>query len=248
MHDLTVVTWNIAGGHTEQSVGQFDYDPDENAQYFIDQLHSKNADIIFLQESHWHAENSLTKRIADALGMQHFETSHHPSHIDPEFHISSAILSKPPLQNQRAVKLPYPTFELRFADGREAAHYDKYLQIAELDGMQLANIHTQPLSIFGYDYATGDGLAYTHEIEALLQSQLQTPLLFAGVLNFEHVAEVLPSLTAKFGLKDSLPDEQTRSKGKHIDYLLYSPEFSVKASGIDQTSSDHYLCWARLTK
>jgi len=244
--DITVVTWNIAGGHTENSAGQFDYSPDENAQYFIDTLRTKNADIIFLQESHCRADNSLSKRMADALGMQYFETAHHTSHIDSAFNISSAILSKQSVQNPRAVMLPYPTFEMRFADGREAAHYDKFMQVAELDGVQLVNMHTQPLSIFGYDYATGDGLAYTHEIETLLQSELHTPLLLAGVLNFEHFAEVMPSLSASLHLKDSLPEVQTRSKGKHIDYLLHSPEFTVKTSGVDQTDSDHYLCWAEL--
>jgi len=246
MPNLTVVTWNIAGAHIENSVGQFDYDPNESAQYFIDQLQGKSADIIFLQESHCNADDSLSRRIADALGMQCFETAHHPSHIDPAFNISSAILSRQQLQNPHAVMLPYPTFDMRFADGREAAHYDKYLQIVELNGAHLANIHTQPLSIFGFDYATGEGLVYTHEMEALLQVNLRRPLLFAGALNFEHFAEIMPSLTKLLGLKDSLPDEQTRSKGKHIDYLLHSPEFSVQASGIDRTDSDHFLCWATL--
>ena len=246
MTRLTIVTWNIAGGHTENSHGQFDYNPEEDAQYFIDRLTEKQADIIFLQESHWHAENSLTKRIAEALNMHYFETAMSPSHIDPGFHLANAILSRKPLANATAVQLAYPSFPLRFSDGRPAERHEKYLQLAEYDSFQVANIHTQPLAIFGHSYATGEGLAYLHEIETQLQENLHAPLILAGVLNAEGTEQLMPRLIGGLNLRDTLPGKPNRSKGVHIDYLFASPEFSVIASGIDKTNSDHYLCWAKL--
>lgn len=250
MQNLKIVTWNIAGGRTAISNELFHYEDQENADYFIDKLRGLDADVICLQESHCHDDYSLSKRIAVALGMDHvFETPNHPSHIEPGMEISTAILSKRPFTSTKSFQLPYPEFEMRFKSGKLANVYHKFLQVVELDGFTLANIHTQPLRVFSYDYHTGEGKEYAHQVEDLLLEKLKAPLIFAGDFNIPHVETLFTRLFEKHQLKDSLNSSKpTEINGLHIDYILSSPEFVKAASGIKDSQSDHQLCWATLQK
>lgn len=247
---LKFATWNIAGGRIAKSDELFHYEDKENADYFITKLRELDADIVCLQESHYSADNSLSRRIAAAIGMPYvFETPNHPSHIEQGFDISTAILSKLPFVSTQSIQLPYPEFEMRFKSGKLANTYHKFLQIVTLDGFTLANIHTQPLRVFSYDYHTGDGKTYAHQIEDMLLTELEAPLVLAGDFNIEHVNTLFTRLFDKLKLRDSLnPKKATDIHGRHIDYILCSMGFEVIKSGIEDSQSDHQLCWAILSR
>jgi endonuclease/exonuclease/phosphatase family metal-dependent hydrolase len=247
---LRIVTWNIAGGHKSKSNQRFDYEKDEDALYFVNELQLINPDIICLQESHWHPDKSLSIRLARSLGYEYvYETVNSPSGIDPKYKESMAIISRHKLENTSATTLPYPAFEMYLPNGEPAAQWDKHLQIAYVDGIQIANIHTQPLGYFKFDYHTGQGATYARELEKILLSELRKPLILAGDMNMVNVDQVFTELFNQAGLHDALsPDTGTKHNGHHVDYILYSNDLTTNDSGIVQTSSDHFLCWAEVAK
>jgi endonuclease/exonuclease/phosphatase family metal-dependent hydrolase len=246
---LKLASWNIAGGHTIRSNERFDYEPNEDANYFIDRLKALNMDVVCLQESHYHPEKSLSQRIASALGFQYvFETVNSPSGIDPEYKESTAILSRKPIENERAFCLPYPTFDLFLPDGSPAARWDKFLQTCTIDGVLIGNIHTQPLGYFKYDYHRGAGATYAKELERLLLKHLCKNFILAGDFNTTEADGVYATLYSENQLIDSLSSRQpTRPNGKHIDYILLTPNITKIRSGIIDTKTDHYLCWTELS-
>ncbi|MBC7707796.1 endonuclease/exonuclease/phosphatase family protein [Polaromonas sp.] len=246
---LKIASWNIAGGHTIRSNKQFDYDEQENIEYFIGQLLALDADVICLQESHWHPEKSLSYRIAAALDFPFvFETINSPSGIDPAFKESTAVLSKAPLENTQEFCLPYPKFDLFLPDGSPAARWDKYLQVCEIQGVRIGNIHTQPLGYFGYNYQVEAGVGYAKEIEILLTQQLKEPFILVGDFNTQKANRAFERWFQANSLDDALPEQlPTRPNGNHIDYILHTPAFIKHDSGIISTNTDHYLCWAEFT-
>lgn len=243
---LKIASWNIAGGHTIKSNERFDYDEEENADYFIKHLSEINADVICLQESHWHPTNSLSNRIAAALNYQFvFETINSPSGIDPEFKESTAILSRMPLNDMQEFCLPYPRFDMYLPGGEPAERWDKYLQVCSIQGIKIGNIHTQPLGYFNFDYHEELGAGYAKEIELLLQNELQQSFILVGDLNTTEAEVVFQDFYKHNELVDALPNNlPTRPNGNHIDYILHSP-FAIKNnSSIIETKTDHFLCWA----
>lgn len=247
---MKIVSWNIAGGHTIKSNKRFDYDEHENAEYFIDHLKAIDADVVCLQESHWHPEKSLSNRIATALNLGFvFETVNSPSGIDPQFKESTAILSKNIIEDKAALKLPYPDFELFLPDGTPAAQWDKFLQVCRINGIVVGNIHTQPMGYFGFDYHEGQGVEYAAELEKCLTDNMRSPFVLAGDFNTTMAENVFTNFYHDNNLLDALPSSQpTRPSGKHIDYILHTPTFSVKQSDIVETSTDHFLCWTELVE
>jgi exonuclease III len=245
---LKIATWNIAGGRTLQSLNRFDYSPAEDIDYFCTQLKDLNLDVICLQESHANGVDSLAKRIAARLGMSYvFDTPGCPSHIDSSYRLTTAIISKTVPLNQLSIMLPKPSMELRFRDsGKQVPPLDRYLQVAILDGFTIANIHTEPMGAFGYDYESGQGLELAHQMDDILATTLTQPVLFAADFNIEKPGIALPKTFAALGLQEGLPAQTTtKPHGGSPDHILYSPTWTLLDAGVLKTKTDHYLCWAQ---
>jgi len=229
------------------SVSRFDYAPDEDLEYFASKMREIGADVFCLQESHWSPDApSLGVRLAGKLGLRHvFEVPNHPSHIQEGMMISSVILSRYPLEGQRVVKLPYPEFEMFFDDGRPAAHYEKNLQLASVNGIRVGNIHTQALGLFRLEYAEGKGASYARQLEAALLDSVDDVDILAGDFNMRNAPSILDRFLRERQLTDALPAAMpTRPKGDHIDYLFHGPRLEKGAFGVQEAETDHYLCWA----
>jgi endonuclease/exonuclease/phosphatase family metal-dependent hydrolase len=243
--EIVVATWNIGGAHTIASTNQFDYVDQENADYFIEELRKVQPDIVCLQESHANQQDSLSKRIQEALGLPHlFETVSHDSHIDPAYKNATAIISATPLSNERTVEIPYPTFKMSFPDGRQSARHQRYLQTVEAGPFMLANTHGNNIQLFGYDYDKDEGKDLATKIQEVYVANLRQPLIFAGDFNCDDVPAVFPELLSRLHLSNAVPPGATRPDGRRTDYLLYSSEIELLESQVVETNSDHYLCWA----
>jgi endonuclease/exonuclease/phosphatase family metal-dependent hydrolase len=247
--NLTLVTWNIAGGRTVRSqAGTLDYDA-EDLGYFIDQIGEIGPDIACLQESHISdSTGSLAEKMADALGMSHVcEVPMHRSHIDSRQKLANAIISKQPMRRE-SWRLPDPQFPLRI-DGKEVPPLPRHLLLARLQEspVSVATVHTNPDKFLGFDYEKGVGTTHAAGLAQCFDECLPSKsLLFAGDLNTDNPA-VFSSFVEPRRLRDALPDAPTvPSWGSKPDHILYSPEFRVTASGIVRTEkADHYLSWAQ---
>src|SRR4051812_18003766 len=94
---IKIASWNIAGAHTYTSTEHLNYDA-EDITYFAEQLKLVNPDLIFFQETHLNADRSIAKDIAQLLGYEHvYEVDVSPSHVDSNFRLGNAIISKTPL-------------------------------------------------------------------------------------------------------------------------------------------------------
>lgn len=250
---MKIATWNIAGGHTAKSSKAFDYST-RNLNYFANQLAALNPDVLCLQEAEYELSGSLSlaNYFAEQLNMPFvFETRMHASHITPGCGIALAILSKEPFDTKRSVVQPYPSFPLYLPNGKPAAKHIKHLQIAEIHGIQIANTHTQPLELLGTPYASEKGRAFADELCDLFIRELRPPLVFAGDFCADlhgSVTEIYQKMCDALSLTDVLPPGQTKPNNTgRPDAILTSPELTAQASGIIQTETDHFLCWADIT-
>lgn len=247
---LRIGTWNIAAARKMVSTERFDYSPDEELPYFAEEIRRLDLDVICLQESHANEDDSMARRLGKLVEMPNVEESIGcPSHIDILYNLNTAVLSKQTFVGAPSYKLPRPPFELRFKhDGRAVPPYDRYLQVVDLGTYAVANMWTEPLGAFGRSYEADEGKSFAAQIDELLVAKLERPLLFAADFNIEDVAAALPQLVETFRLKEALPDMPTKPHGNHPDHILYSPEWKKLDSGVVQTQSDHYLCWAEFEK
>ena len=249
---MKIATWNIAGGHTVRSLeDKFDYNPLGTA-YFVDELGKLSVDVAFIQESQCNDKGSVAARIAEELAMPFvFETPMSQSHIDPEYSLSVAILSRQPFEigSQQAFKQPYPSFDLQLPGGRPAAKFHKYLQMATIGGICFANTMVQPLEFLGSPYSSLLGRGYADELSAFFIDNLPEQLLiFAGDFNTPDPPSTFARAFDHFGLKDTLPVGATEPHGQgHLDCILVSPEFTAIDRAIIPTQTDHYLGYAEVT-
>ncbi len=240
-------TWNIGGAHTVNSTDIFDYNQ-EDLSYFAKILKPLNLDILCLQESHSNADNVIARRLAELLGLTYvFDSPRSPSHIDPNYQLSNAIISRYPIEKMQNILLPDPPFELYFQDGKKARLFHTYIQIAQIEGITFANTHLQPLQLFGYDWGKDEGRKLAFRTEEIFIKNLMTPIVFAGDFNAPSLYQDFPRLIESFQLKPALDEQPTDNKGKKMDYILFSSDFAVKKSELIITKeSDHFLGLAEL--
>ena len=246
---MRVVTWNIAAGRTIRSAKQFDYQEGPNLPYFLSYLATLDPDILCLQESHGNEHYSMAREIAQALRMPYVhEKRASPSHIDRDYMLCNAILSKKPFTDPQEVFLPHPPFQL-YLGGKPVPPFDRYLISVEFPGFRAATMHVEPLSILGHSYGKGDGLQFGHMIDEVLVKTLRVPFIFTADLYEEHPEIPFPKFMKKFAMQDALPAGQfTTPVDDGPDHIMCTPEWRVLDSKIIKTQTDHYLCVADIEK
>lgn len=245
---IRVASWNIAGAHRIRSLERFDY-ADEEIEYFADCLKKIDADVICLQEAHTNDERSNASDIARLLGMPFvYNAVNSPSHIDKDFKLGNAILSKVELEHIDSINYPYPAFDLFFSDGRPAVVHHKMIQIYSYKNTMITNTQMLPLTVFGERYDSGPGVELAESIQDLLIDRLRSPLIFCGDINFDIPSDIYPKLYKSLDLVEALPDEITRPNKMMIkqtpDHILTSRDLKVEKADIITVEADHYLCYA----
>jgi exonuclease III len=246
MPKLKIASWNIAGGRKMNSGQRYDYIANEDIDYFVKKLSALDPDIICFQEVHFKDGVSTASQIAKKLAMPHVFDSNagHTSHIDANYQLGTAIISRLPLHKTTITPVPYPDFPLFLPSGEpERERHHRFLQTAQCQGFTVANLHTLPMHFFGLAYDKDKGKDFAHQIEDLLLATLKQPLLFAAELNFDDARLIYPRFYKELELSEALGTLPTRPDGRRTDHILYSPEFQLISSGAEETESDHYVCW-----
>ena len=145
---LTIATWNIAGGHTIHNEEQWlAYNP-EDVEYFVRELKDVSPDIVCLQETHIDSKRSIAGEIANEIGdFFCFEQNNSLSHINPEYRLGNAILSKYSFRKKDNFTLPSPNFPLKLPNDQD--RHDKGFQVVEFDFGTLVNIQILPRKFLG---------------------------------------------------------------------------------------------------
>ena len=249
MTNLRIATWNIAGGHTINSNATFDYQGEDLA-YFISELKKIEADVICLQESHINSSRSIAKEIAQKLHFSYVrEDAFSPSHIDEDYQLSLAIISKFPFDDSSSEIFPYPQFKLLWRDGTEAQRHNKGVQIIKIGNLTIANAHLLPIRLWNYRYEVDEGLQFASKIDEVLRTHLKEPIIFCADFNFNNPLAIYTSLREKLALQDALVNQPiTRptddTEKQNPDHILYSKGISFVRSEVVKTNTDHYLCFA----
>lgn len=248
---LRIASWNVGGARKIRSLKQFDY-AEEDAAYFAEQLAALSPDIVCLQETHTSDQRSLAAEIAGKLGISYvYNRVVSKSHLDNDYRLGNAILSRHELHHVADATYPYPEFANFFPDGRPSQHHDKMVQIFELDGLTIANTQMLPIHIFGEQYDSGKGAELAAQIDETLCAHLHTPLVLCGDINFNTPADVYPLLYKKFALQEAPPDTVTRPNiegaKKTPDHILVSRPMRILRSDVIIVEADHYLCFAEIS-
>lgn len=240
---ITIATWNIAGGRPMRSEGRFDYDA-EDVEYFTQQLRLINPDVVCLQETHINSERSVAKEIAQSLGLRIHETAMSPSHIDSRYSLGNAVLHKVPETKEQDYIFPYPSFPLVLPNGKPAAHHDKGFQINDFDLLSVVNLQMMPLKFLGTPYDSHNGVVFAKEMEDILQKHVVGSAVVCGDFNFANPEQLYSQLL--LNRRDVLPNAPTRPEGTKTDFIFVPEGITSKDSSVIQTNTDHYLCWATL--
>lgn len=247
---MKIVSWNIAGGRKINTLKHFDYG-EEDLGYFADKLNSVGADVVCLQETHTDSTRSVAKELAKMLKMDYvFDSPASISHIDKNSFLGNSILSKFHIDNPRTTIYPYPDFELVWKDGRVADRHDKLLQIVKTNGTYIANTQLLPIGLFGYTYNDQNVEIYAREIEKALIG-IPSPAIFCGDFSGDFandlVEDVFKNLFTENKFADAIRQITRPLKdrpGRQTDHIYFSPQFTLIGSGVIQTQTDHFLCWA----
>lgn len=245
--ELKIVSWNIAGGRKDKSSAHFDYEENEDLEYFASEIKKFNPDIVCLQETHTNNNRSIAQDIATQLSIPYvFNSPASPSHIDPDYQLGNAILSKLLFEETTLTFYPDPWWDLYFKTGEKAIQHPKNLQVVKVNNVYIANTQMLPIRIFNESYEKGLGVELASKIEEVLLT-LEKPIIFPGDFNFDTPHTIYPNLFAKLQLSEAFTNTVTRPDGKSKhDHIYYSPEFELIDTKVWPTVSDHYLCYAEL--
>lgn len=244
---LRVVTWNIAGGRRALSTDAFDYD-EVDLPYFAEQVRRLGPDVINVQESEIGPNGSTARELAELLGYPHvYETPMCPSHISDGKTLSLAVISRLPIDDAWARRLPTTRLDLQVG-GRSVEPYDRYAQRVSVGGINVVNLHPTPLGFFGHSYEVGAGAEHAREIGAAVREMVDGPTVVAADLNTDRPGRVYGSTFEDMGMSAALKPEARTVPGWDgaPDQIYSSREFRTANQGVETTDTDHHLVWADL--
>ncbi|MGW4325182.1 endonuclease/exonuclease/phosphatase family protein [Nocardia sp. NPDC004573] len=242
-----MVTWNIAGGRRALSTDAFDYD-EVDLPYFAEQVRRLRPDVINVQESEIGPSGSTARELAELLGYPHvYETPMCPSHISDGKTLSLAVISRLPIDNAWAQRLPTTRLDLKVG-GRSVEPYDRYAQRVSVGGINVVNLHPTPLGFFGHSYEEGAGAEHAREIGSAVREMVDGPTVVAADLNTDRPGMVYGRTFEDMGMSAALePDARTVPGWDGAPDQIYSSrEFQTVNQGVETTDTDHHLVWADL--
>lgn len=237
-----IATWNFAAARTMLKPERLAYNEGEDLEYIANELKKLAPDVVCLQESHTNKHDSLAKRLAAKAGYAHvIDAPNCPSHIDSAYRLSNAIVSHKSLTRTRIVDLPMATFPLIYK-GKTVTPYERVAVFAEVSGITVGTMHTEPLEDFGQSYTFGEGAKLAGQIDKVLAPLLRNPFVFAGDWNTGDVQTAHKLLLDVMDAKEVMLGD-TRPFGVQSDHIITSRSLVVADLGVVKTNTDHFLCW-----
>lgn len=130
-------------------------------------------------------------------------------------------------------------------------HYKRYAQVVKIAGISFVNLFPTPLGFLGRSYEVDqdvEGAALAWQIEQMLRSVVDGPMVFAGDFNTDDVHSVYREFIEDLGLGLPLDPATSTVPGWDgaPDQVLTSAEFHTVDSGLEITATDHYPVYADL--
>lgn len=245
--NLKTLTWNIGGG----KIISHEADPTKLASYaedglshIVDILKEQDADIITLQETHKNDSEDMVQNIAEVLGHKYFfHDSTSPSHIDADFRLGHAIISRYPLHNHYFELFKNPHLEVVWEDGSIARSFDKGFTSATVEiedtSLGITTTHLVPFRRFGIDPKSEQGKSILLTVEQAIQP-LSAPWIIQGDFNIneETITSYFPTI---FKNMDEIElKEPTTPKGSRYDHIIFSGITLTEAKVLNNVLTDHY--------
>jgi exonuclease III len=248
---MRIASWNLSSYRLADTYNLSDFDKPEDVDYFLDVLETNKFDVLCLQENFANVKESYSEKICKRLNFDHyFDSLSNTSFCDSRYGETISIISKHKIQRRIQIANINPSWEMTLPNGSFARSYDKWFQVASINGVTICNAHFIPEKTFGMDYSKGRGVEYFHKNLSLLNK------VNFGVLCADFNTVSLEKLTQNFRkakkLENAFENVPTRpiSENKAVinDAIFYKKKFKILDKGVILTKNDHYLIWVDIEK
>lgn len=248
MGRLKVLTWNIGGG----KILDKNSDPSKLASYSLDGfeniaqlLLSEKPDIVTLQESHKNGSKDQVKELADRLGYEFYiHDSTSPSHIDTDFELGHAVISRYPLSDHVFQLFENPHLEVVWEDGSVAKSFDKgyssvTAKINDSELLRITTTHLVPFRRFEIELESEQAQQIISNVDKTIVRESK-PWIVLGDFNIDSslVADYFP--TAFHKMDEVNIESPTTPKGRKYDHILFDGLSLVEYRIANEVLTDHY--------
>ncbi len=243
---IRALQWNIGGGkvrHPDADPTLFPYDQ-EGLEEIIDTIEESNADIVTLQETHENGSSSQTAEIAEAAGYPYWVNDHYgESHIDPDYHLGQAVISRYPLDNHTFQTFINPGYTAEWATrSHDKGVTSVHLALGNKAVLQAQTLHAVPFRAFGVDPYSELAKPVLEDMEARVLATSIGDGILQGDFNLDYpsLLEFFPQLLRSGRFEEVLQALGTTPKGGKIDHILYSGVVLVRSEVVSKVLTDHY--------
>lgn len=245
---IRTIQWNIGGARIRNEKD----DPTdevayrhESLDYIATTLKPYNTDIICLQETHANDVRVQAKDLAADLGLDYFINDiYDHSHIDDQFELGQAIISRWPITNHTFELFDNPQLEVIRPNGEHWISHNKGVSSVQImienQLFCLKTAHLVPFRKFNRNPLAPEFDQFRQDMEKKLHSDEKITLLH-GDFNWDGASlqDFLPGLFNQ-GLREVILDMPTTPAGRKYDRVLYQGLHHLKSKVLNDALTDHY--------
>ncbi len=245
---IKTVTWNIGGGKLRKEhsdSGRLDSYTIDGIEEIVEWLADEDIDIITLQETQKNMNSDQVSYIAKKLGYKYFlHDSTSESHIDSNYRLGHAIISRYPISNHQKGFFINPKVKIEWEDGSIATSFDKgytscSIKIEDI-AVSVTTLHLIPFRRFNIKIDTKLAKSILSNVDDALSCSADK-ILVQGDFNIDDSSLVtyLPRLFSQ-GLSEVTQKEPTTPKGRKYDHILYKGMSLLNYRVDSKLLTDHF--------
>lgn len=243
---MRVASWNLSCYRTANKYDLGDFDGREEFDYFIKVIKNNNFDVLCLQENFANESETYSTKICKELGFNYyFDSVGNTSFCNKRYGETVSIISKYKIEDKKEIKNINPNWETTLPNGAFAKSFDKWFQLATINGHRIVNGHFIPEKTFKMDYSKNKGNEYFNENLSLLNEQKID--IFCCDFNTISLDRMTKKFCKEKGLINAIKNIETRPISKDVavinDAILIKNEIKLLDRGMIMTKNDHYLIW-----
>lgn len=244
---IRTLTWNIGGGKFLAEGA----DPSLMASYKVDGIHeiieylqSENLDIITLQETQSGKSYDQVKQIAEILGYNYVHDSTSDSHIDIDYKLGHAILTKHSIISHITGLFKNPNVETEWEDGTIAKSFNKGYStcILDLGGQELSvtTLHLMPFRKFNIALDSGVAAEVLANVQVSIDTSADNWIMQGDFnINTDRIRDYLPGLFSDT-TDEILLTEPTTPKNRKYDHIIFNNLNLIRFKVDPNVKTDHY--------